>query len=339
MSGNVTIRDVARKAGVSISTVSRVINGTGYVRESTRKKIEDAIRALGYSPNHVARSLSKGSTKIIGAILPDISNPFFPTLARGIDDAVSSRGYTLIICNTDSDVRQEESSVRVLLEKRVDGVVFVAGSPESASLVRRASEQVPVAVIDREVEGVPCDTVTVDNFRGSYELTRYLLNCGHRKMAYISGPLHLSTSKKRLAGFRACLRDSGVNDEPHVFHGDFKYDTGYSIAREIIRMGLGITCVVCANDLMAIGAMRCFQDLGIGVPSQVAVCGFDDITMASLVRPSLTTVAQPAYRMGALAAEMLLERIEKGRDQSPRSRVLEPVLVIRDSTGGGGVKA
>jgi len=335
MGRNVTIRDVAKRAGVSISTVSRAINGTGYVKDTTRQRIEKAICELGYSPNHVARSLSKGSTKIIGAILPDISNPFFPTLARGIDDAVSSHGYTLIICNTDGDVNQEEASVRVLLEKRVDGIVFITGSPEASSLVRHASEKVPVSVIDREVEGVACDTVTVDNYRGAYEMTRYLLNAGYRKIAYVSGPLHLSTAKKRLMGFEACLKDSGIDEKPYVFRGDFKYDTGYSVAREIIRMGLGVNCVFCANDLMALGAMRCFLDFGFSVPSQVAVSGFDDIAISSLVKPTLTTVAQPAYRMGALAAEMLLDRIRNGRELPPRRKVLEPVLVIRDSTGGG----
>jgi LacI family transcriptional regulator len=341
---SVTIKDVARVSGVSITTVSRVINRTGYVKESTRQRVQDAVQALGYSPNHMARSLSSGSTRIIGSVFPDISNPFFPAVARGIDDALTARGYMLIICNTDNDARQEEALVSVLLEKRVDGIVFVTGSPESGALVRRALREVPVSLIDREVEGVECDTVTCDNYGGAYQVTRHLVEMGHRRIAFISGPPALSTSKQRLAGFSDCLRDAGLAGPPVVYYGDFKYETGHSIAREILSSGLGTTAVFAANDLMALGAERCFTDSGVLVPARMAVAGFDDIFMASLSRPSLTTVAQPAYRMGAVAAEMLLERLggsgQSGSRESwdrrrPRLEVLETALVVRESTGGG----
>ncbi len=334
--GGVTIRDVAGRAGVSITTVSRVINGTGYVKESTRQKVQEAVKSLGFSPNHLARSLSSGSTRIVGAVFPDISNPFFPAVARGIDDALTSKGYMLVICNTDSDARQEEALVDVLLEKRVDGIVFVTGSPESGSLVKRTSDQVPVSLIDREIEGAECDTVTCDNYGGAYEMARHLVSLGHRRLAFFSGPPNLSTSRKRLAGFSDCLRDSGIADPPVVYYGDFRYETGYSLAREVLSSGLGVTAVFAANDLMALGAMRCFTDAGVLVPAQMAVAGYDDIFMASLVRPSLSTVAQPAYRMGAVAAEMLLQRLEaNGSKPRPRFETLETSLALRDSTGGG----
>jgi LacI family transcriptional regulator len=332
MGTRVTIKDVAKKAGVSISTVSRVLNKSSYVKKSTFERVEAVISELGYSPNHIARSLSKGTTGIIGAILPDISNPFFPALARGIGDAAVARGYTLILCNTDGYASHEKSSVRALLEKQVDGIVFVTGSSRAVELVREASKACPVAVIDREVQGVSCDMVTVDNYRGSFEMTRHLLNTGHRHIAYITGPMHLSTSRERLRGLRDCLAAAGIERQPLVFNGDFKYDTGYSFAREIIRLGLDVTCVYCANDLMALGAMRSFLDSGLKVPEQMAVAGFDDIAMSSLIRPALTTIAQPAYQMGVIAAEFLLERLDNGKELAPRSKILEPVLVIRDST-------
>ena len=211
MGARVTIKDVAKEAGVSISTVSRVINNSGYVKQSTFERVEQAISKLGYSPNHLARSLSKGTTGIIGTILPDISNPFFPTLTRGIDDAVVSRGYTLILCNTDGYAAQEEASVRALLEKQVDGIVFVTGGSGTVQLVKEASKVCPVAVIDREVRGVSCDMVTVDNYQGSFEMAKYLLGAGHRRIAYITGPLHLSTSQGRLRGFRDCLKKAGYH--------------------------------------------------------------------------------------------------------------------------------
>ncbi len=339
MGSRATIKDVAKEACVSISTVSRVINKSGYVKQSTFERVEEAICKLGYSPNHVARSLSSGTTGIIGAVLPDISNPFFPALARGIDDAAVSRGYTLILCNTDGYAAQEEASVRVLLEKQVDGIVFVTGGSGAVQLVKNASRFCPVAVIDREVQGVSCDMVIVDNYRGSFEMTRHLIDAGHERIAYISGPLHLSTAKGRLKGFRECLEMAGFTEEPLILHGDFQYDTGYSYAREIVDMEKGITCIYCSNDLMALGAMKCLFDLGLRVPEHIAVAGFDDIPMSSLTTPALTTVAQPAYQMGALAAQFVLERLSGGMHIEPRCRILEPALVIRDSTGGGSDRA
>lgn len=335
MGGNVTIKDVARESGVSIATVSRVVNGTGYVSESTRKKVEAAVARLGYSPNHFARSLSSGSTRTVGAVFPDISNPFFPAVARGLDDVLTSNGYLLVICNTDNDERQEEALVSALLEKRVDGIVFVTGGRDPGELLRGVSAEVPIAVIDREVKGVECDVVTCDSYKGAYELTRHLIDSGHRKIAFISGPPHLSTSQKRLAAFQAAMEEAGLDGRGPVYCGDFSYEAGYSIARDILSAPQGVTAVFAANDLMAIGAMRRFLDAGVMVPAQMAVAGFDDIQMASVVRPSLTTVAQPAYRMGAAAAEVLIERLKGGTCQPFQLKVLEPTLVVRDSTVGG----
>lgn len=334
MSSNVTIKDVARESGVSIATVSRVVNGTGYVSESTRKKVEDAVARLGYSPNHFARSLSKGSTKIVGAVIPDISNPFFPAIARGIDDVLVSNGYLLVICNTDNDEGQEEAVVKALLEKRVDGLVFVTGSRDPRELVQHVPADVPIATIDREVMGLDCDMVTCDSYKGGYEMTRHLIDSGHRKIAFISGPDHLSTSQKRLAGFRAALSDAGMDNSGPVFYGDYRYETGYSIARDILASPQGVTAVFAANDLMALGVMRCFLDAGVLIPAQMAVAGYDDIQIASMIRPSLTTVAQPAYRMGAVAAEVLLERLNSGPGHPRKVHVLDPTLIVRDSTGG-----
>lgn len=336
MSG-VTIRDVAKASGVSIATVSRVINDAGYVKESTRQKVEKAVQALGFSPNHMARSLSSGESRIIGAVFPDISNPFFPSVARGIDDALTARGYMLVLCNTDNDASQEEALVEALLGKRVDGIIFVTGSRENSRLVERASRSVAVSLIDREIEGTGCDTVTSDSRKGASDMARHLVALGHRKIAFLSGPLEFSTSRKRLAGLREALDEAGA-EEPIVYYGDFRYETGYSLAREILSGGQRVTAVFAANDLMALGAMRCFMDSGIMVPAQIAVGGYDDVFMSSLVRPALTTVAQPAYRMGAVAAEMLLERLSGKRqpEEGPaRLQVLEAALVVRESTGGG----
>lgn len=332
----VTIKDVAKRSGVSITTVSRVINDVGYVKSSTKERVQEAIRSLGFSPSQLARSLSSGSSRIIGAVFPDISNPFFPAVARGIDDALTSNGYMLLICNTDGDSRQEEAIVGALLSRGVDGIVFVTGGPESGALIEDASRQVAVSLIDREMPGIEFDTVTSDNYGGSYAMTRHLTSLGHRRIAFISGPPKLSTSRKRLSGFTQCCKDRGLQEPPLVYYGDFRYETGYSLAREILASGQGVTAVFAANDLMALGVMRGITDAGVPVPAQIAVAGFDDIFMSSLSRPSLSSVSQPAYRMGAVAAEMLLGRLRAGGHRAPpRLEVLEASIVVRDSTGGG----
>ncbi len=222
------------------------------------------------------------------------------------------------------------------MTKGVDGIVFVTGSPDSDSLIRRASEQVPVSLIDREISEAEYDTVTADNYGGAYAMTRHLLSQGHRRIAFISGPPDFSASRKRLAGFTQCRKDMGIAGPPLVYHGDFRYETGYSLAGEILSSGQSVTAVFAANDLMALGAMRRFTDVGILVPAQVAVAGFDDIFMAALARPSLSSVAQPAYRMGAVAAEMLLERLGPAPSRTwARFDMLEASVIVRDSTGGG----
>ncbi len=331
----VTIKDVARHAKVSISTVSRVLNESGYVSEQTSQRVWRAIEALNYKPNQLARSLTTGRSRTIGLVLPDITNPFFPAVARGVEDAANVNGYTVILCNTDADPEQEKAYVTALREKRVDGFVFTVSGPDASTILGLIEADIPVVVIDRCVEGASVDSVLIYNEQWAYEATMHLIGLGHRAIAYINGPDDLTTSKERYAGYRKALADAGVSFNPALVRtGDFRYPSGHARMRELLASGQEVTAVFAANDMMAIGAMRAIQEWGLRVPEDIAVVGFDDILLASLIKPSLTTISQPAYHMGALAVEMLLERIGGAQGGEARTKICHARLVVRESCGG-----
>lgn len=327
---NVTIKDVAARANVAVSTVSRVLNNSSYVSESTRERVLQAIRELNYHPNNLARGLTTGKTGVIGLMIPDITNPFFPVLARGVEDAANARGYAVILCNTDGNSRQEEVYLQMLREQRVDGIIFSSASSGRQVIEDLLSERMPLVLIDRKIEGVKVNTVIVDNLGSSCEITRYIIGKGHRRIGFIGGPHHLATSRDRLAGYRMALSEAGIPvDEDLIKEGDFRYSSGYANMQALFE--LGVTAVFAANDLMAIGAIRALEEMGKGVPQDVAVAGFDDIMMASLIKPALTTVCQPTYRMGVIAADLLIDQIAGNACAEPDTIVLKPNLVIRES--------
>ncbi|MCL4424992.1 MAG: LacI family transcriptional regulator [Firmicutes bacterium] len=326
----VTIKDVARRAGVAISTVSRVINNSGYVAGETRERVLRAVDDLKFVPSHMARSLVSRETKSIGLIMPDITNPFFPAIARGVEDAAKALGYTVVLCNTDDDLATEESYVKTLREKFIDGIVFVnvtSGNQEINSLLR---DGMPVIALDRSQEVLEASAVLVDNVEGGYLATRYLLDRGHRLIAHISGPDYMSTSLDRRVGYRKALTEAGLEVAPGFLRrGDFRLEGGYREMKGLLSEGLRPTAVFAANDLMAIGAMQALEEVGLEVPTDVSVVGFDDITLASLVKPSLTTIRQPAYQMGQEAARLLVRRIL--RDEPRTEIILRGELVERNS--------
>lgn len=330
-----TIRDVARRAGVGVGTVSRVLNSKGHVSNATREKVLRAVEELNYQPNNLARSLATGRSRLVALVIPDITNPFFPTVARGVEDAASTMGYTVVLCNTDGDPAQEMAYAKTLRELRVDGIIFVVSSPDSAAVWELLRGHFPLALIDRQVEGASVDAVLVDNVSSAREATRHLIRLGHRRIAHISGPPQLTTSRDRLRGYLEALGEAGLEaDETLIRAGDFRYHSGYARMKELLEAQDPPTAVFAANDLMAIGAIRALGESGRRVPDDVAVVGFDDILLASLVRPALTTVSQPAYQMGVTATELLIRRMDGLVSGPPQEVVLTPQLVIRESCGG-----
>ncbi|MDR7484425.1 MAG: LacI family DNA-binding transcriptional regulator [Armatimonadota bacterium] len=329
-----TIREVARAAGVSVATVSRVVSGSAHrVSDPTRHRVLAAVARLGYHPNLVARGLKKRVTGTIGLIVPDISNPFFPAIARGIEDVASRAGLAVLLCNTYEDLAKERTYLGVLRKRMVDGLIFATVGANTGHLRMLRRQGVPVVLVARAPDGVEMDAVLVDNRRGAREATEHLLRLGHRRIAFIGGPATLPVARERLAGYCDALQAVGIPVDPaRIGHGDFHADGGAAVVAALLRRGAAFTAVVAANDLMAIGAMRELRRWGRRLPDDVAVVGFDDITFASLVDPRLTTVAQPKYRMGCLAMERMLELLG-GADRTPRRLVLEPRLIVRDSCG------
>lgn len=326
------IQDVARKAGVSTATVSRVINNSGYVGDETRQRVYEAMAALNYTPNSLARSLRTKATLIVALVIPDVMNPFFPSLVRGVDDTVTQAGYRLLLCNSDGNPQKELSILNVLLEKRVDGVVFTPTGESKEALEFVQSNQLPVVLLDRIVDSSSVDCITTDHYVGALRAVQHLINLGHRNIGHITGPRGVYSAEERIRGYRDALQQAGIPvDEALMVHGDFTRYAGWSGLDAFLKNRKRVTAIFASNDLSAVGVMERARDLGLRVPEEVSVCGFDDIDYATVVTPRLSTVAQPKYKLGQLAAQLLLRRI-----QEPGSEVrhikLAPDLIVREST-------
>ncbi|MGI9951697.1 LacI family DNA-binding transcriptional regulator [Moorellaceae bacterium AZ2] len=329
----VTIKDVAHKAGVAPSTVSRVMNNSGYVSAEVKERVLKAIEELGFRPNPMAKGLGGGHTYTIGLILPDITNAFFPSLARSIEDTASVHGYTVFLCNSDNEPANEEKYLRTLVQRFVDGIIIVGSSSESSCIQEVASNGIPVVLIDRRVEGVAADSVFCDNIHGAYLAVTHLLDEGHREIAFLGGPLDVSTTREREQGYILAHQEKGVPiDRSLISYGEFTYESGFKQMTDLLERGRQPSAVFAANDMLAIGANRAIEGKNLRVPEDISIVGYDDILWAALEKPPLTTVAQPVYRLGMTACEILLERINRPGVQEPRQVVLQPRLIIRQST-------
>jgi len=328
-----TIKDVARLANVSITTVSRVINNKSEgVSEETRQRVLQVMENLNYQPNRVARGLVTRRTNTLGLILPDITNPFFPEIARAVEDTANKHGYNIILCNTDDRSDKEELYIRVLKSKCVDGIVFTSSTTPVFRHVRQLRDyKMPFVLLDRYFYDEQLPGVYTDGCQGMHEITRFVLEMGHREIAYIGGPNEAPNSMYRYAGFERALKDFGLAlDKELIVEGNYKISGGREGVLELLGRGRDFTAVVCANDLMAVGAMEELKGAGFRIPEDVSVTGFDDIPMAKYVEPKLTTVAQPCYQMGEMATELLIKLIE-GKPVKNAVITLKPELIVRDS--------
>ncbi|PHV11685.1 LacI family DNA-binding transcriptional regulator [Chitinimonas sp. BJB300] len=327
-----TMKDVAHLAGVSITTVSHLLNNTRPVGDEARARIEQAIRELSYVPSAVARSLKHNVTHTVGMMLPNSSNPYFSELMRVIEARCFDAGYNVILCNSDDNPAKQSTYLRVLTERRVDGLIVVT-SGEDVGLHALLSElSLPVILVDREINRVQYDLVEVDHVQGGYLATQHLLSLGHQNIACIGGPVALSSSDQRIAGWRRAMVEWGINPtDVDLQRGDFTSRGGYQAMHALLKQAQCPSAVFACNDLMAIGAMCAAYELGIRVPDQLSIVGFDGISLASFSSPPLTTVIQPKEIIGAMAVDMLIEGI-RGRRAEPLCVVLQPELCIRSST-------
>ncbi len=327
-----TIRDVARRAGVSTTTVSHVINRTRKVDAITAARVEAAIGELGYRPNALARSMRRGRTHTVGVILPDIANPFFGDLGRWLEDALFEAGYSAIICNSDGDERKESRYLDVLLSKKVDGLLLIAASQPSEQLRHLVDIGPPTIVVDRELDDLPVSQVMVANYDGGYLAGRHLIELGHRVVGVIAGPGSLGTSAKRLDGFRTALRDAGLAiDASHVERGNFRAAGGRTAMEALLALAPRPSAVFAENDLMALGALSAAHAAGLDIPADLSVVGFDGIAFSADVTPPLTTVLQSTTAIAATAVDLLLDQLRNAR-AIPRQVELPVALAVRGTS-------
>ncbi len=319
--------DVARLAGVSTMTVSRVLNDSTAVSPETRKRVLDAVRELGYVPNAVARSLSRGRTDMIALIVSDIQNPFFTTLSRGVEDRAQRYGYTLVVGNSDEKADKERRYLDVLLARRIDGVILsTVGEAHLEFLQQRG---IPVVLVDRVIPGADVDTVVHDAYDGGRQIVQHLLQQGYRDVMFIGGQPRNSTIQDRLAGCRYALHEAGLSLSVRL--GRLDAASGEEIVASVAAEGSMPEAFVAANDLVAVGAVVELRRQGKRVPEDVGLACFGDLELASQLDPFLTAVREPAYKIGNLAMEMLHRRLQ-GSDEPSRHQVLPVELIPRRST-------
>ena len=314
-------------------TVSRVINDSGYVSPEARARVQGAIAELGYMPNVLARQLRSKRTKTIALVLTDIANPFFTTIARGVEDAARDQGYAVMFCNTDESETEEMEYVRVLIQRQVDGVLLVPATDSSASLQLLKKHGLPVVVLDRRLSAGGVDEVRTDSEAGAYVVVRHLLDLGHRRIAVLTGPETVSTAVDRVAGYRRAMAEEGLRpDDGLVVFGGYNEASGYEMTRLILAAEPRPTAIFAANNFIAFGAIGALRDAGLRAPEDMSIAVFDDLPPGWVFDPFLTVVSQPAYEIGKQAAELMLERLAGKAPVEPRTIVLPSELIIRRST-------
>ena len=319
-------------------TVSRVINNTGYISAETRGRVEAAIGELGYVPNALGRQLRSKQTKMLALVVSDITNPFFTTIARGVEDVAGHAGFTVMFCNTDESEAEEIQYVLTLIQRQVDGILLVPANSTGKVFRMLSSHRVPVVVIDRRVDARNVDTVRCDSETGGYLLGRHLVELGHTRIAVLTGRPSVSTSVDRLAGCRRAVSEAGLTlDERLVVFGEFNYAEfnqadGYRMGRQVLAVDPPPTAIFAANNFIAFGALRAAREAGLRVPEDISVVAFDDLPAEWVAEPFLTVVAQPAYEIGRRAAELMLERLGTGAHADGREVLLPSRLIVRGSS-------
>jgi LacI family transcriptional regulator len=324
--------DVAATAGVSVATVSAFVNGTVPVSSELRGRIERAIRSIGYKRNAIARSLKMGTTRTIGLVIADITNPFFTDVTSVIQDVLHRSGYALMLCCTDEDPAMQDEQISLLLDRMVDGLIIAPAGDDHALERILSRADIPTVLIDRICSGTNADEVVLDNQRAVQDAIEYMIGLGHRRIGYISGSLDTSTGTGRLAGYRIALEKAGLPVRDELIRiGNFRERDAYTAAMELLLQPERPTALFSANNLMVIGVMKAIRDLGLRCPDDVSVSSFDDFPWADVFQPNLTTIAQPVQAIGEQAAQLILDRIAHRNERPPRRVVLTGRLMIRDS--------
>jgi LacI family transcriptional regulator len=328
-----TIRDVAREAGVSVSTVSRVLNDSGPVKPATRQRIRDVAQRLRFTPNTTARSLSMRRTSTLGVLLPDVYGEFFSEVIRGIDQTAQQHGFHVLISGAHNEPAEVDAAVRAM-RGRVDGLLLMAAELDPDVLAHNLPDRVPAVLINARHDTTQFDTINIDNFGGAVVMTQHLLRLGHREIRMVGGPARNRDAAERERGFRYALQQAGITPRAEwVLAGNFTEASGYSAVETLLSEETPPTAIFAANDSMAVGALSAARNRGLRVPEDVAVVGFDDIPIAEFVNPPITTVRVAIAKLGSCAAERLVQCI-RAHNRHERQHEVQPTeLVVRSSCG------
>jgi LacI family transcriptional regulator len=327
------MKEIAKIAGVSLGTVSHVLNASAAVREPLRKRVMDAVDALGYQPSQLARGLRRDKTNMIGMIIPDVTNPFFPAVVRGAEDVAFENGYRLVLCNTDNDHSKEIAHLNELRTYLPSGLIVIPSNFSDLTVQAESYRRSGTAVVcvDRLPKDWNGDTVTANNEHGAYEATNYLLRQGHKQLAIITGPRHLTNAQERLKGFKRALHEKKISIAPeYIQETTFDQHGGHAKTMLLLRMIPRPTVIFAGNDMIAFGALLAFREAGLRCPDDISLIGFDNLDLAEMTSPPLSSVSQPGYQMGTTAARMLIDRV-RGDNGPAKHVVIETALKIRDS--------
>lgn len=328
-----TIKDVAKLAGVSTTTVSHVINATRFVAEETKKAVWDAVKRLNYSPSAVARSLKINTTKSIGMIVTTSESPYFAEIILAVEEHCYKQGYSLFLCNTQNDPEKIQNHLDMLVKKRVDGILVMCSEYTETSLATLNRTDVPMVVMDWGPNDGKSDRIIDHSFEGGYIATRHLLDNGHRHIAIIAGDLFKTTAKARFDGFVKAMEEANCEINPNwIFENDFEPEAGYESMNLLLKQERLPTAVICACDTVALGAISAITEKGLNVPRDISVIGYDNIHSSRFYSPPLTTVHQSKTRLGMSALALLLERIQHhGQSFQPKTLAFHPKLIVRHS--------
>ncbi len=326
------IKDVAKRANVSTATVSRVLANNYPVSKKTRKKVLKAVKELDYHPNVSARSLRKKETKTIVVLLNDFSNPYFSEIVKGIEDVAIDKGYYILIGTTENLVEREKNYINLLKQQGADGVIFLT-TLSKPSIYRDLAKEKPVIFASANLGHVNIPTVSVDYINSAKKIVQHLINLGHEDIGIITGHLQSNISMNRLEGYKNALRQNNIRiNEELIIEGDFKIEGGYRATIKLLKMKKRPSAIFASNDEMAVGAIRAVKSMGIKVPNDIAIAGFDNIPLASLVEPKITTIHQPRFDIGKISMQLMVD-ILNGRKVDKYEIILEDKLVIRESCG------
>lgn len=330
---NVKLKDIAEYLGISVSTISRVVNNKNRVDDETRRRVTEALEKFQYHPNAIARSLKSQNSKAIGLIVPDISNLFFSMVIKGLEAVARQNGYYVILCNSDENKTREEEYTNFLLEKQISGLVIAIEGGEANFFNLYKKSGIPIVFIDNLPRiNDNFDYVIIDNMKASYELTNHLINNGHKKIGIITGTLDESVSSERLKGWEKALGENGIPvKKKWIGVGDFKQESGYKIMQGFLKQAEIPTAILAANNFLAYGAIHAIREAGLRVPENISLVCFDAIDFAGLIKPQITSVIQPAEEIGRIAGEIIMRKILNTKTVIFENIILEPQLQIKES--------